>query len=129
MAKILVVEDYPDSLMLMTYVLASAGHDVRGAATGEQTLAMAAEDRPDLIVLDIQLPDMDGHEVLASLRAEQAMSSVPIIAVTAYAMVGDRESIVASGFDGYLSKPISPRSFAQTVEGYLGCRPPARAVG
>jgi len=127
MARILVVEDYPDNLMLMTYVLASAGHDVRGAATGEQTLTMATEDRPDLILLDIGLPDMDGHEVLARLRADESMSGVAIVAVTAYAMVGDREAALASGFDGYVSKPISPRTLAPTIEGYLGCRAPARA--
>lgn len=122
------VEDYPDNLALMTYVLSAAGHDVRGAVTGEQTLTMAAEETPDLVILDIQLPDMDGHQVLAKLRTDQAMNAVPIIAVTAYAMVGDREAALAAGFDGYLPKPISPRTLAQTIEGYLDNHSSARSA-
>jgi CheY-like chemotaxis protein len=119
MANILVVEDYPDNLALMTYLLSAAGHEVRGAVTGRQTVATAREDLPDLVVLDIQLPDMDGYQVLSELRADPRTASVPIVAVTAYAMVGDRDDALAAGFDGYLPKPITPRTFAQTIENYL----------
>ena len=119
MANILVVEDYPDNLALMTYLLSVAGHEVRGAVTGRQTVATAREDLPDIVVLDIQLPDMDGYQVLSELRADPSTASVPIVAVTAYAMVGDRDDALAAGFDGYLPKPITPRTFAQTIENYL----------
>jgi CheY-like chemotaxis protein len=119
MANILVVEDYPDNLALMTYLLSAAGHDVRGAVTGRQTVTTAREELPDIVVLDIQLPDMDGYQVLAELRADPSTASVPVVAVTAYAMVGDRDDALAAGFDGYLPKPITPRTFAQTIESYL----------
>jgi CheY-like chemotaxis protein len=119
MAHILVVEDYPDNLALMTYLLSAAGHDVRGAVTGRQTVTTAREELPDIVVLDIQLPDMDGYQVLAELRADPSTASVPVVAVTAYAMVGDRDDALAAGFDGYLPKPITPRTFAQTIESYL----------
>jgi CheY-like chemotaxis protein len=119
MATILVVEDYPDNLALMTYLLSAAGHDVRGAVTGRQTVASAQENPPDIVVLDIQLPDMDGYQVLTELRADPRTASIPVVAVTAYAMVGDRDDALAAGFDGYLPKPITPRTFAQTVESHL----------
>jgi two-component system, cell cycle response regulator DivK len=119
MASILVVEDYPDNLALMTYLLTAAGHDVRGAISGRQTLATAREDLPDIVVLDIQLPDMDGYQVLGELRADPRTASIPVVAVTAYAMVGDRDDALAAGFDGYLPKPITPRTFARTIESYL----------
>jgi CheY-like chemotaxis protein len=119
MASILVVEDYPDNLALMTYLLSAAGHDVRGAGTGRQTVTTAHEDLPDIVVLDIQLPDMDGYQVLAELRADPRTAAIPVVAVTAYAMVGDRDDALAAGFDGYLPKPITPRTFAQTIESYL----------
>lgn len=119
MANIMVVEDYPDNLVLMTYILSAAGHEVRGAETGGRAIDLAREDRPDLVILDIQLPDMDGHQVLTALRADEAMNRVPIVAVTAYAMVGDRDDLLAAGFDGYLPKPIAPRTLAQTIESYL----------
>jgi CheY-like chemotaxis protein len=124
MARILVVEDYPDNLALMTYLLTAAGHDVRGAGTGRQTLEAAHDDPPDIVVLDIQLPDMDGYQVLTELRADPRTAHVPVVAVTAYAMVGDRDDALAAGFDGYLPKPITPRTFAQTVESHL--RAPTR---
>jgi CheY-like chemotaxis protein len=119
MANILVVEDYPDNLALMTYLLTAAGHDVRGAMTGQQTIASARDDLPDIVVLDIQLPDMDGYQVLGELRADPRTARVPVVAVTAYAMVGDRDDALAAGFDGYLPKPITPRTFAQTIESHL----------
>ena len=119
MATILVVEDYPDNLALMTYLLTAAGHEVRGAVSGQQTIETAREDRPDLVVLDIQLPDMDGYQVLHELRTDPRTASVPVVAVTAYAMVGDRDDALAAGFDGYLPKPITPRTFAQTIESFL----------
>lgn len=119
MAKILVVEDYPDNLALMTYLLTAAGHDVRGASSGQQTVAAARTEVPDIVVLDIQLPDMDGYQVLGELRGDPRTANVPVVAVTAYAMVGDRDDALAAGFDGYLPKPITPRTFAQTIESHL----------
>jgi len=126
MAKILVVEDYPDNLTLMTYLLTAAGHEVRGATTGRQTVAAAREQLPDIVVLDIQLPDMDGYQVLNALRADAQTAAIPVVAVTAYAMVGDRDDALAAGFDGYLPKPITPRTFARTIESHL--RAPLRVA-
>jgi CheY-like chemotaxis protein len=118
-AHILTVEDTPHNLELMTYLLQASGHVVSQAITGQQGLDLARAEHPDLIVLDVQLPDMDGYQILALLRADPAMSRVPVVAVTAYAMVGDRDHALAAGFDGYLSKPIDPVTFARDVDAYL----------
>jgi CheY-like chemotaxis protein len=118
-ARILAVEDTPHNLELMGYLLRSAGHEVYAATTGDEGLRMAQELQPDLVVLDVQLPGLNGYEVLSRLRADPTMAAVPVIAVTAYAMVGDREHGLASGFDGYLAKPIDPHTFSSTINRYL----------
>jgi CheY-like chemotaxis protein len=118
-ARILAVDDVSHNLDLMTYLLQACGHEVVGASTGAQALRLAGERRPDLIVLDVQLADMDGYEVLERLRADPDLAGVPVIAVTAYAMVGDRDHALATGFDGYLAKPIDPTSLADAVAAFL----------
>src|SRR5689334_17723574 len=121
-ATILTVEDTTANLELMTYLLEAHGHHVVAATTGEHGLALGRARRPDIVVLDVQLPDIDGYEVLARWRADPDMPDVPIIAVTAYAMVGDRAHALAAGFDGYVSKPIEPAIFAGTIDTYLPAR-------
>jgi two-component system, cell cycle response regulator DivK len=118
-ARILIVEDTPHNLELMTYLLEASGHVVIAAMTGEGGLELARLERPDLIVLDVQLPDIDGYQVLARLRADRDVAVPPVVAVTAYAMVGDRDTALAAGFDGYLSKPIDPVSFARDIDARL----------
>jgi CheY-like chemotaxis protein len=120
MARVLAVEDTPHNLELLTYLLHAHGHEVDPATTGAAALACARSRRPDLVLLDVHLPDADGFQVLASLREQAGLSDVPIVAVTAYAMLGDREQAVARGFDDYLTKPIDPHTFAATVERLLG---------
>lgn len=122
-ARILAVDDVSHNLELMTYLLTASGHEVIAAATGMDALRLAAEHHPDLVVLDVQLPDIDGYEVLRRLRAAPATGQVPVIAVTAYAMVGDRDDALAAGFDGYLAKPIDPMTLADALDAFL---PPER---
>lgn len=121
-ARILVIEDNPTNLDLMTYVLEAIGHTVLAAATGEDGIRLALEERPDLVLCDIQLPDRDGMEVARLLRRDPRLGGVPFVAVTALAMVGDRERILGSGFDGYIAKPIEPEHFIPALNGFLCLR-------
>lgn len=111
MAQILVIEDNPASLQLMIYLLAAYGHTAIPAKNGETGIELAESQTPDLILCDIHLPHMNGYEVCRRVKSDAALKSVPIIAVTAYAMVGDREKLLAAGFDSYISKPINPETF------------------
>jgi CheY-like chemotaxis protein len=122
MAWILAVEDTPHNLELLTYLLAAHGHEVDPATTGAAALACARERRPDLVLLDVHLPDADGFQVLDALREQVGLADVPIVAVTAYAMLGDHEDAVARGFDDYLTKPLDPHTFAATVDRLLSVR-------
>jgi CheY-like chemotaxis protein len=118
-ADILVVEDNPPSRELVTYLLRSHGHTTRAAATGAEAVRIAGATRLDLILADLQLPDLDGYELLRRLRAGRRAAGTPIVAVTALAMVGERERATAAGFDAYLPKPIDPRTFAGDVRAWL----------
>jgi CheY-like chemotaxis protein len=118
-SRILVIEDNEPNLELMTYLLNAFGHTTIAARDGEQGVAVALQDLPDLILCDLALPRMDGYDVARLLKAEPALRSVPLIAVTASAMVGDRDKVIAAGFDGYISKPITPETFVAEVERYL----------
>jgi two-component system, cell cycle response regulator len=118
-ARILIIEDNEANLELMSYLLRAFGHTVLAAGDGEKGLAMVSEAQPDLVLCDIQLPGIGGMEVAARLRASAGRERLALLAVTALAMVGDRETILSAGFDGYLSKPIDPRAFIQQVESFL----------
>ncbi|MBI4750031.1 MAG: response regulator [Acidobacteria bacterium] len=118
-AKILLIEDNPQNRYLATFMLEQRGHEILQAETGPQGLELAAQTRPDLILLDIQLPGMDGHAVARALKNDPHLKSIPIIAVTSYAMVGDREKCLAAGAEGYIEKPINPESFISEVERFL----------
>jgi two-component system, cell cycle response regulator DivK len=116
--QILVVEDNERNMKLFRDVLHASGYRTLEAATGERAVELVFEHRPDLVLMDIQLPDIDGVEALARLRADGRTASVPVLALTAQAMEGDRERFLAAGFDGYLSKPVNIAEFVATVKSY-----------
>jgi len=118
-AKILVIEDNEQNLYLVSFILEREGHAVLQARTGESGIELAGDVLPDLILLDIQLPYMDGYAVAEMLRSNPQLQDVPIVAVTSYAMVGDRERVMAAGCSGYLEKPINPETFVDDVAAYL----------
>ncbi len=117
--KILVIEDNEQNLYLTTFILERYGYEVIQAREGGEGIRLAGQVWPDMILLDIQLPEMDGYEVARALRSDPALARVPIVAVTSYAMVGDRERILAAGCTGYIEKPINPDTFVAQVEAYL----------
>jgi two-component system cell cycle response regulator len=119
MARILVIEDNSANLELMSYLLRSSGHQLFAASDGFEGIAVAQRERPDLIICDVQLPDIDGFEVTRRLAADRILGSIPRVAVTAYAMVGDRERVLAGGFDAYVAKPIDPETFVAGIEAVL----------
>ena len=116
---ILVVEDNEKNLKLVRDVLQFAGFDVVAASSAEQGVAMAIERPPDLVLMDLQLPGMDGTEALRLLRDSPRTRSVPVVAVTAFAMKDDRERALNAGFDGYLEKPISVQALPAQVRSFL----------
>jgi two-component system, cell cycle response regulator DivK len=126
--KILIVEDNEQNLYLTTFLLEKQGYDVIQARNGQEGLNVAAAERPDLILLDIQLPVMDGYEVARRLRHPEETRSIPIVAVTSYAMAGDREAILAAGCEGYIEKPIDPDTFAEEIKGFLNAERGSRNV-
>ena len=117
-AQILVVEDNEKNMKLFRDVLDASGYRTLEAATGERAVELVFEHRPDLVLMDIQLPDIDGIEALSRLRADDRTASVPVLALTAQAMEGDRERFLAAGFDGYLSKPVDIAEFVATIKRY-----------
>ena len=117
--KILVIEDNEQNLYLTTFLLEKHDFEVIQARDGQQGLELAATENPDLILLDIQLPVMDGYEVARRLKQGGETAGIPIIAVTSYAMSGDRETILATGCEGYIEKPIDPDSFVDQVKEFL----------
>lgn len=118
-ASILVVEDNEDNLTLIDYLLRAREFTPSLARTGADGLRLALAERPDLVLLDIRMPGMDGYEVAAAIKREPALTHTRVVAVTASAMVGDRERIVAAGFDGYIQKPIDPETFIETLRQFL----------
>ncbi|WP_277057161.1 response regulator [Trichlorobacter lovleyi] len=117
--KILYIEDNEQNLYLVTFLLERHGYQVCSATDGLQGITMAAVERPDLILLDIQLPGMDGYAVARTLRSNVELAETAIVAVTSYAMAGDREKAMAAGCNGYIEKPINPDTFLQQVEQHL----------
>jgi two-component system, cell cycle response regulator DivK len=111
--KILLVEDNEQNRYLAQYILEDAGMEVVCAVTGVEGLAMARSSRPDLILLDIQLPEMDGYQVLAKLKTDPELAAIPVVAVTSFAMPGERQRALEGGCLGYIEKPIPPDFDAQ----------------
>jgi CheY-like chemotaxis protein len=122
-SRILVIEHNATNLELMTYLLKAFGHMTIEASDGEKGVDMALRTDPDLILCALALPKLDGYGVARRLKAESSLTGVPLIAVTASAMVGDRDKVLAVGFDGYISKPITPETFVADVERYLHGQP------
>ncbi len=120
--KILIVEDNPQNVRLIEMTLRAKGYTLLKATDGEEALDMATREQPDLIMMDIQLLRMSGLEVTRKLRENPTFSYTPIIGVTAYAMQGDREKVLESGCDAYLSKPIDTRELPEVVARMLSRR-------
>ena len=123
--RILIIEDNAANLALMTYLLRAYGYTPLVASEGDAGLRLARDELPDLIVCDVQLPNISGYDIARQIKAAPALRGIPLVAVTAFAMVGDREKVLAAGFDGYLSKPIEPETFVPELEAFL--RPELRA--
>lgn len=119
MARVLIIEDNPASLDLMVYLFKAFGHEPSSARDGLEGIEVARRNVPDLILCDIQLPGADGVQVCTELKRDAATKDIPLVAITAYAMVGDREKLLAHGFNGYLSKPIDPQTFVAEMAPYL----------
>ncbi len=119
MSTILIVEDNEKNMKLVRDILQHKGHTTLEATTGEDGVRLALERRPDLILMDIQLPGIDGIEALRRIRADSALDAMPVIAISASVMPDDQRHIVASGFDAFLTKPISLKPFVATVERFL----------
>lgn len=118
-ARILIIEDNNANLELMVYLLQAFGYVPLVARDGESGMAAIRQERPDLILCDVQIPGMDGYQVAARMRVDPVLGGIPLVAVTAFAMVGDRDKLLAAGFDGYLSKPINPETFVSQVEEFI----------
>jgi two-component system cell cycle response regulator DivK len=116
---ILIVDDNEKNVKLARDVLRFAGYRTLEATSAEDAITLAHEHLPDVILMDIRLPGMDGTAAAARLKGEPRTASIPVVALTSFAMKGDRERFLAAGFDGYLEKPISVKEFPEQVRGYL----------
>lgn len=121
-ARILVIEDNAANRDLIAYLLRAFGYDVRCEENGAAGLQRALSERYDLVLSDILMPDMDGYEFARHFKAKASLAGIPLVAVTALAMTGDRDRILRAGFDGYLSKPIDPQTFAGQIASFLSNR-------
>ena len=117
--RILVVEDQEDNRQILRDLLGMAGYDMVEAHDGAEGVAKAAEHKPDLILMDIQMPAMDGYEATRQIKANPELTSIPVIAVSSYALAGDEEKTRAAGCDGYIAKPFSPRQLLGKVRELL----------
>jgi two-component system cell cycle response regulator DivK len=116
---VLIIEDNEQNMYLMKYLLEARGYRTVTARDGHEGIAAARAEAPDVILLDIQLPTISGHEVARTLKADPSVSAIPVIAVTSYAMPGDREEVMAAGCTGYIEKPIDPDSFIDRMESFV----------
>ena len=117
--RILVIEDQEDNRRILRDLLSSVGYELIEAENGEDGVAAAAAARPDLILMDIQLPLLDGYEATRRIKAQSALSAIPIIAVTSYALSGDEDKARAAGCEGYVTKPFSSRELLAKIREYL----------
>lgn len=118
-ARILLVEDNAANLELARFLLEAGGHTVLAAEDGAEALRVASAEQPELIVTDLQMPVMDGYELLAQIRADERLRNLPVVALTAFSMADDQRKVLVAGFDGYLSKPIVPETFAAQIGDFL----------
>ena len=117
--RILVVEDQEDNRQILRDLLGNTGYEMFEAENGEDAVTMAAAEKPDLILMDIQLPLVDGYEATRRIKANPALSAIPIIAITSYALSGDEDKARAAGCDDYVTKPYSPRKLLAKIREYL----------
>ena len=117
--QLLIIEDNPQNFYMMKFLLEKSGFTIIGAENGREGVAAALREKPKAILLDIQLPEMDGYAVAEELKSRPELARIPIIAVTSYAMMGDRERILAAGATGYIEKPINPESFVDQIAQFL----------
>jgi two-component system cell cycle response regulator DivK len=121
--KILIIEDNEKNLKLFSVIVRSLGYEVLTATNGEEGVNMAKEKKPDLILMDIQMPVMDGITALKILKSDERTKDIPVIALTSYAMAGDKEKFLGLGFSDYISKPIDVNKFSNVIKSILGDRP------
>ena len=117
--RVLIVEDQEDNRAILRDLLSSAGYELIEASNGEEGVALAERERPDLILMDIQLPVVDGYEATRRIKGNASLRSIPIIAVTSYALSGDEAKAEEAGCDGYVAKPFSPRQLLAKIREYL----------
>ena len=117
--KILIVEDNQDSRELVVKVLKNKGYQMIEAVDGEEALEKTANDKPNIILMDISIPKLDGYEVAKRLKEHKEFKKIPIVALTAHAMRGDREKFISVGFEGYISKPINVHELPNQIRAYL----------
>lgn len=119
MASILIIEDNESNIYLISFILKKHGYCVIEAKSGEEGISLANSARPDLIIMDIQLPGIDGLETTRRIRQSEADEKIPIVALTSYALIGDRDKAIEAGCTGYIEKPINPETFIIEIERYL----------
>ncbi|HPD76374.1 MAG TPA: response regulator [Methanoregulaceae archaeon] len=119
MTDILYIEDNDQNFYLVSFILKAKGYEVIRARDGREGIDLAATLAPRLILLDIQLPVMDGYATARELRKNPDLATIPVVALTSYAMPGDREKALAAGCTGYIEKPINPKTFSEQIERYL----------
>jgi two-component system, cell cycle response regulator DivK len=129
MATILIAEDNPVNLKLASVLLTKAGHAVLQAADGDAAVTMARTRQPDLVLMDVQMAGMDGLAANRALKQDEATRTIPVVALTAFAMRGDQEKIMAAGCDGYIAKPYRYGELLRRVEEFLNRKKPAQAPG
>jgi CheY-like chemotaxis protein len=117
--KILIIEDNEQNMYMLTYLLENNNYEVFQSSSGTEGIALAKKTQPDVILLDIQLPEMDGYAVARELRKNKELTSTPIIAVTSYAMTGDKEKAFEAGATGYIEKPIDPDTFISQMKVFI----------
>ena len=122
MLRVLIIEDLPINMLLTVAILERAGHQAIEAETATAGIALARLHRPDVILMDIQLPDMDGLAATRILKADPQLQAIPVIAVTAFAMKGDEDAVIAAGCDGYVTKPIRYKEFLAEIESVVARR-------
>ena len=119
MKKVLIIEDNENNLYMMRFIITKLGHEVLEARDGAAGVDLAKKKRPDLILMDIQLPLLDGYSATRRIREDDTLKDIPIIAVTSYAMVGDREKAIGAGCTAYVEKPINPAAFIEVLARYI----------
>ncbi len=117
--KVLIIEDNEQNMYMLTFLLEAENYEVIQSLSGKAGVEMAKNDKPDIILLDIQLPEMDGYAVAKNIRMIDELKATPIIAVTSYAMPGDKEKCIESGATGYIEKPINPDTFISQMKSFL----------